>query len=137
MAEDIMSENVAVIYEDMLVSQVAHLMLRDRVSGFPVVNKGIGMVGIITMTDLFSVVSRASSANEKDSFQQNIDHFKNLKVAEIMTRNVISIQPSTTLNDIVSLVVEHGIHFFPVIEDDRMVGIVSRHDILNAIFSYD
>ncbi|HOY08876.1 MAG TPA: CBS domain-containing protein, partial [Candidatus Omnitrophota bacterium] len=60
LAKDIMSEDIEVIYEDMLVREVAHLMMRDRVSGFPVVDRSgtAGMVGIITMTDLFSVLGK-------------------------------------------------------------------------------
>ena len=137
LAQDIMSEDIEVIYEDMLISQVAHLMLRDRVSGFPVVDKAVGMVGIITMTDLFSMLGKALGGQPGNFSSNDIPRLKNLKVGEVMTRNVISINPSTTLDEIAHLVVHNGIHFFPVMEEGRMVGIISRHDILNAVFAYD
>ena len=137
LAKDIMSEEIEVIYEDMLISQVAHLMLRDRVSGFPVVDKAVGMVGIITMTDLFSMLGKAVEGQPADFVAKDIPRLKNLKVGEVMTRDVISINPSATLDEITGLVVHNNIHFFPVMEEGRMVGIVSRHDILNAVFAYD
>ena len=75
-ASDIMSEEVVVIYDDMLMSQVAHLMLRDRVSSFPVVNKAMGIVGIITMTDFFMLVSNASHHEKDEPFPRQIARFK-------------------------------------------------------------
>ncbi len=135
-AGDIMSEEVVVIYDDMLMSQVAHLMLRDRVSSFPVVNKTMGIVGIITMTDLFMMISNAAHHEKDEPFAQQIARFKELEVQKVMTTNVISITPQTTINEIVRLVVDKGVHAFPVLDNGKLVGIVGRHDILNAIFAY-
>ena len=135
-ASEIMSEGVVVIYEDMLISQVAHLMLRDRVSSFPVVSKGMGIVGIITMTDLFMMISKAFYYEKVESFDRQIGRFKEMTVEKVMTRSVITISPQTTLDEIVNLVVKKGVHAFPVVEQDKLIGIVGRHDILNAIFSY-
>ncbi|HPN57229.1 MAG TPA: CBS domain-containing protein [Candidatus Omnitrophota bacterium] len=139
LAKDIMSEDIEVIYEDMLVREVAHLMMRDRVSGFPVVDRSgtAGMVGIITMTDLFSVLGKTLDVQSGPPPLQSVSSLKNLCVRDVMTRKVISIPPSMTLDEIIHLVVHNGIHFFPVMDESRMVGIVSRHDILNAVFSYD
>ncbi len=139
LAKDIMSEDVEVIYEDMLIREVAHLMMRGRVSGFPVVGraKDLGMVGIITMTDFFSMLAQASEQTCGSGAPRTIASLKNLRVCEVMTRGVVSIPPSMTLDEIINLVVHKSIHFFPVMDGERMVGIVSRHDILNAVFSYD
>jgi CBS domain-containing protein len=132
-----MSEDIDVIYDDMLVRQVAHLLLRDRVSGFPVVSQNIGMVGVITITDLFSMIHQASSGEGDGCFLDRINNFKNQKVADVMTKEVVSISPDTPIEEIVQTVMRRKIHFFPVVDQNRLVGIVSRHDILNAIFSYD
>ena len=134
-ADDIMSDHVVVIYDDMLISQVAHLMLRDRVSGFPVVSKEIGLCGIITMTDLFVLLNDAGPAREAEEFHTEIARIKNLKVKDVMSGNIVSITPQTTLDEITRLIVEKGKHTFPVMDNGKLVGIVSRHDILNAIYS--
>ena len=134
-ARDIMSEHVIVIYKDMLISQVAHLMLRDRVSAFPVIDKKIGVTGIITMTDLFRIIHQASGERKQKEFYKKISYFKELTVGDVMSQNLVTIKPKTTLSEIIHLLVIKGIHTFPVIEDGKLVGIVSRHDILNALFS--
>ena len=137
-AKDIMSEEVAVIYQDALIRQVAHLMLRDQVSGFPVVNKNVGVVGVITMTDLFALIGTAAKETTLEAFRRQILLAKDYRVEDVMSRTVISIKPETSIDEIIHLSLQHNIHFFPVMDQDgRMVGIVSRHDILNATFAYD
>lgn len=136
-ANDIMSDHVVVIYEDMLVRQVAHLMLRDRVSTFPVVNKDIGLTGIITMTDLFLIINKAAEQQDKSDLFAVISEFKNMQVGDVMSRNVVSITHDTSLAEIIQLMLQKQMHSFPVMEDGKIIGIVSRHDILNAIYAYD
>lgn len=136
-AADIMSEDIIVIYDDMLVRQVAHLMLRQRVSGFPVLNRQKEIVGIVTITDFFRMVHESSGVSANGKPKAKITELKEMPVGLIMSRNIVVISPETSLPEIVRLVVEKGVHSFPVMADKQMVGIVSRHDILNAIFSYD
>lgn len=137
LAKDIMSEVVVVVPAEMPMRQVAHLMLRDRVSGFPVVNNNKEVVGIVTMTDLFSVIQQGSADQATEEFYKNIPQFQSLLVSDVMSGNVVSISPDTSLREIITLVVEKNIHSFPVMKEGKIVGIVSRHDILNAIFAYE
>jgi len=136
-AFDIMSERIIVIHENMLIRQVSHLMLRDRVSSFPVVSKKGGLVGIITITDLFMIINKAFTKTTDIEFHKRLAMFRDMTVAQVMSKKVITIKPSTTLDEIIALVVRKHVHVFPVVKANRMIGIVSRHDILNAVFSYD
>jgi len=135
LAQDIMSDNVVTISEDALISQAAHLMLRDRVSTFPVVRGDKELVGIVSMTDFFKLIDCTTREYPRD-FRAHLSSFKNLHVAEVMSRDIISIGPDTTLIQILRLLVEKHVHAFPVLQDGKLVGIVGRHDILNAVFSY-
>lgn len=135
LARDIMSEEVITIHEDMLISQVAHLMLRDRVSAFPVVRGKSELIGIITLTDLFSMIDVAVQKHNRD-FKEYLATFKNVRVAEVMSHELVTIAPETTLPQIIRLLIEKNMHTFPVIGEGGIVGIVSRHDILNAAFGY-
>lgn len=136
-AGDIMSEDIIVIYETMLLRQAAHLMLRDRVSAFPVVNKNTGLVGVITITDLFRILGDSFRSAGGTGFEAALNTVKDRPVGEVMTTEVTTITRETALGEIVAMVMDRGIHTFPVVEDGRLVGIVSRHDILNATFTYD
>jgi CBS domain-containing protein len=134
---DIMSDEVIVVYEDMLIRQVAHLMLRKQVTAFPVVSKKIGLVGIISMTDLFMMINKAFIKKTDDEFRKRLAMFRDMSVGDVMSRKVVTVKPTTTLDEIVDLVVRKKIHVFPVVEKKEIVGIISRHDILNAVYAYD
>lgn len=140
-ARDIMSDQVVVVNEKMSVSQVAHLMLRERVSGYPIVSDTGEVVGIVTLTDLFILVDKIAQEQsaglvQDQNWLQAISKCKHMPIGEIMTKNVILIDPDTSLIEIAETVVKWRIHTFPVVEENKLVGIVGRHDILNAIFSY-
>ena len=138
-AEDIMSEHVVSIHEDMTLKQVAHLMLRDGVSGFPVVHGDSDtVVGIITLTDLFKIINQAAGDHSVAEFYKKLPLFKDMKVSEVMSRRVVSIKPETKFPEIIQLLLDDNIHTFPVLADDgKIIGIVSRHDILNAAFAFE
>ena len=142
-ADDIMTDNVAVIKPDMLIGQVAHRMLRERVSGYPIVDEQNHVIGIVTLTDLFLLLNRivkevelSALKGEKESLQNKIEEYKNLAVSKIMSTQVVSISPATPLNKIIEAVVSSNIHTFPVMENNKLVGIIGRHDVLNATFVY-
>jgi len=136
-ADDIMSQEVFTVHEDMLIRQVAHMMLRKRVSAFPVITKNGQLVGILTMTDLFMMINKAFIKKTDAEFRSRLKMFRDMTVGNVMTVKVIVIKPKTTLEEIVNLVVRKKIHVFPVMKKNKIVGIVSRTDILNAVFSYD
>jgi len=136
-AKDIMSEHVIVIRPDRLVRQVSHLMMRDRVSGFPVVDENECLVGIITMTDLFSMINKTAAHHQVDEFYRQLPEFQLLPIEKVMSKKVITIGPETRLPEIIKILVDENVHTFPVVEGQKIIGIVSRHDILNAIYAYD
>lgn len=142
-ADSIMTENVSTIKKDMKVGQVAHLMLRERVSGYPIVNDSGAVVGIITLTDLFSLMykmlkdSKVMLGNNRDvGLQEMIAQCKEMSVGDIMSKEVICVSPETAVIDMLDAFVEKNIRTFPVMKDNKLVGIVGRHDLLNAMFVY-
>ena len=135
-AVDIMSENVIVVRPDMPIRQVAHLMLRDRVGGFPVVDADDRMVGIIILADLLKMIHTATENHTIEDFYKKLPTFKKLSVASVMSENVTAISPQTSLPEILKTLIEKDIFTFPVVENEKIVGIVSRHDIMNALFSF-
>lgn len=141
-AEDIMTDGVEVVKPDMNVSQVAHLMLRKRISGYPIVDDDGAVVGIVTLTDLFILMNKMSKTtivsadDQSDALCKRIAECKNMPIADIMSKTVITIAPETTIAEIIDAVVKWGVHTFPVMKDGKLIGIVGRHDILNATYVY-
>lgn len=116
-ALQIMSTPVKTLAPDTTIEKAGKLMYRYGHSGYPIVEDG-KLIGMITRRDL-------DKANH-----HGLGH---APVKAYMTTNVIVIKPTTTLEEIQKIVIEHNIGRLPVIDDGRIVGIVTRTNIIEKI----
>ncbi len=115
-ARDIMTRKVATIHPDASVQEAAQLLDQKRISGVPVVDTDGLIIGIITEADIISKVNR-----------------EGLRVVDIMSHDVIAVREETPVNEIASLLIERKIKRVPVVHNGKLVGIVSRADIVHAV----
>ena len=115
-ASDIMTRKVSTIHPEASVQEVAQLLSRERISGAPVVNADGMIIGIVTEADIISKVDR-----------------EGLRVADIMSREIIAVKEETPVNEIALLLTERRIKRVPVVRNGKPVGIVSRADIVDAV----
>jgi CBS domain-containing protein len=115
-ARDIMTSTVITAKEDMLVTDVIKLLLRWHISGLPIVDDDEKLVGIITEHD---VVNFALSG-----------HAANTTAAEVMTKNVVTYSPETLVVEIINYFAAHRIRRVPVVEGGKVMGVISRRDIV-------
>lgn len=137
-AQDIMTDFVETIPPDMLVGDLAHIMLRKGFNGFPVVEDG-AVMGIVTFTDLFNLLhtfEQSEIDGHSGKLHERIAHLKKWPVSKIMSQKVHTVAPTTTLDEIIEFVVTRKIHTFPVVHEGKLVGILGREDVLNATFTY-
>ncbi|MGI5921469.1 MAG: CBS domain-containing protein [Syntrophomonadaceae bacterium] len=120
-ARDIMSTPVRTISPHITMEEAGGIMLRYGYTGMPVV-EGDEMVGVISRRD----VDKA-----------RIHELGHAPVKGFMTSQVLSIKPDTPLDDIQKLMVEFDIGRLPVVDEGRLVGIVSRTDILRILHGED
>jgi CBS domain-containing protein len=114
--EDVMSREVIDVPEDMNLEEFSDTILKYRHMGYPVTREGL-LVGIITFTDL--------AKNPKTEW-------KNLKVGDVMTREVVTVSPQDSIVDVLTKMMQIGIGRVPVVENKRIVGIVSKKDIVRT-----
>jgi CBS domain-containing protein len=115
-ASDIMTRNVCTIQPEASAQQAAQLLDQKRISGAPVVNAQGQLIGMITEADIISKVNR-----------------EGLCVADIMTHELIVVTEETPVGEIAQLLTERKIKRVPVVRDGKLVGIVSRADIVHAV----
>jgi len=115
-ASDIMTRKVATIRPEASAQEAAQLLDEKRISGAPVVDADSKIIGIITEADIISKVNRDG-----------------LCVADIMSHDVIAISEETPVSEIAALLTERKIKRVPVVRDGKLVGIVSRADIVHAV----
>ena len=113
---DIMTRKVFTISPEASVQEAAQLLYQERISGVPVVNADDGIIGIITEADIISKASR-----------------EGLRVADIMSHEIIAVTEDTPINEIALLLSERKIKRVPVLSEGKLVGIVSRADIVHAV----
>lgn len=141
-AADVMKHRVVTISPDATVAEAARVMIEHKVSGLPVTDaKGV-VVGMVTEGDL---LRRSELGTERQRPQWlefllgpgrlagEYAHTHGRKVAEVMTPTVLAIDPSTSLEALVGLMEKHRIKRLPVLERGRIVGIVSRADLLSVL----
>jgi CBS domain-containing protein len=139
-----MVRDVVTATPEMAVQDVAQLMINHRVSGIPVVDGDRQLVGIITEGDLLRRVetdtlrqhtgwSEWFSPNSRLAAEYIRSHAR--RVADVMTREVTSVGEFATLGEIADLMETRRIKRVPVVHDGKLVGIVSRADLLKVLAS--
>jgi len=141
-AAEIMTRDVLTVNRESTILDAARTLLRHHVSGLPVVDANGKLVGILTEGDL---LRRAETGTQRQrsrwldlllgpgraAADYTATHAR--KVGEVMTDEVISIAPDTSLDEVVGLMERHNIKRLPVVANGEMVGIVSRADFLGAL----
>lgn len=110
---DIMATNVISVLADGDVEDAARLMAQHRISGLPVVDQNDKLVGLVTEYDLISK--------------------KGARIADVMTAGVISITPDADVEQVAEVLASRRIRRVPVMDGSRMIGIVSRSDLIKQI----
>jgi CBS domain-containing protein len=113
---DIMTDKVACVNPQTTVIEVAQLMQKHDVGAIPVC-EGQKVTGVVT---------------DRDIVVRNIAHGKDphsTPVRDVMSTNVQSISPETSLNQAAGIMADHQIRRLPVVENDRLVGMVSLGDL--------
>jgi CBS domain-containing protein len=124
--KDVMVKEVATLDVNDELSLANDIMRLGRIRHLPVVDGG-RLVGIISERDLFkrSLAQALGYASEDTR-----DLMKTLKIKDVMVTGVITIPPETELCEATKIMVEEKIGCLPVVQDNRLVGLVTETDIL-------
>ncbi len=141
-AREIMTTRVLAVQPDDWAQHAVQIMADNDISGMPVVN-GLGeLVGIITESDLLLIEKTAPPKVktalyglwlEPDRMVEEDAQRRGLRVMDVMTRHVISFAPEASLLDIARTMHDKGIKRVPIVETGKLVGLISRHDIIRAL----
>jgi CBS-domain-containing membrane protein len=143
-ARDVMVTPVITIKSTSLVQDAAARMLQHHISGLPVVDEDGRIVGMVSEGDLLHRVEAGTERRRSwwlESWTPNTalaaEYVKahSRKICDVMTRRVITASPDTPLHEVASLLETNRIKRTPVLENNRLVGIVSRANLLEAVAS--
>jgi CBS domain-containing protein len=143
-ALDVMTRTVISVEPDATVFGAARLMLHHHISGLPVIDKVGRLVGILSEGDF---LRRRETQTERrrsrwlefligpGKIAAEYTHSHGRRVAEVMTENVYTIDEDTALEDVVELMERRRIKRVPVLRGNKVVGIVTRSNLMYAIVS--
>jgi len=143
-AKDVMTRNVISVEPDSTVLQAARLMLLHHISGLPVIDQAGKLVGVLSEGDF---LRRQETRTEKRRSRwleflmgpgrtaAEYTHSHGSKVSEVMTEEVQTVGEDTPLEEIVELMERHRIKRVPVLRANKVVGIVTRSNLMHAMVS--
>lgn len=141
-ARDIMTTGALTVTAQSSIADAAHLMLEHRISGLPVVDQGGALIGIVTERDLVCRPEISTAPRHErwiqlwltpDELAEEYVRSRGRTVGEVMTRQVVGITPDTPLDKVVALMIRDGVKRLPVVQDGKVIGIVSRADLLRGL----
>lgn len=143
-AKDIMTRDVITVKPGANVEELARLLMKHRISGVPVVDDEEQIIGIVTENDLIRKNKRlhiptvirlfdAYLLVGSKSMEKEIANMAATTVEEICTREVVSINEETSLDEIATIMAEQHIHLLPVLSGRKVIGIVGKADVVRSM----
>ncbi len=144
-AKDIMSSPALTIGKDESVAAAAKLMLEKNVGALPVVGADGKYLGMVTERTLIPheenapflhrpvLVYMGQFVGRDEEIEQAIAEAKSKNVSELMSKRVPTVAENTPVSELAAKMIHQNVHHLPVLRDGRVVGIVSRHDLLRVM----
>ncbi len=143
-AKDIMTRDVITVKPEATIKELARLLTDHRISGVPVVNDRGEIAGIVTENDLIRKNKRlhiptvirlfdAYLLVGSKEMEKEIRNIAATTVDEICTKEVVSIEEETSVEEIATIMAEQHIHLLPVLRGRKVVGIVGKADMVRAM----
>jgi CBS domain-containing protein len=144
---DIMETDVPVVYPGDSVETVVRVLREHELPGVPVVNEGGRCVGIITEEDLvlsgedadlhlphyFQLFGGFVFLERLGHFEERLRKAVAATAADLMTKDPVTIEPSTSVQEAARIIARRRHNRLPVVEHGRLVGVVTRLDVLEAL----
>lgn len=119
-ARSIMTENLVTIRPEASIQEAIETLIKQGISGLPVVDAGGKLIGIVTEFALLAIA---------------YDHkVREDTIAQHMTTDLFTVGPNDPINKVADLCLIHRVRRVPVAENGQLLGLISRRDVLKALY---
>jgi len=145
LAKEIMTADVVFVGPDDTVEDVIKLLLDKKISGVPVVNNEKKVIGIVSEGDLIvrsqklhvpsyiQILGGIIYLDDPEDFREELKKSVAVKVEDVMTKEPVTVDEDTPMEEIATIMSDARINRLPVLKDGKLVGIVSRADIIRSL----
>lgn len=142
---DIMTTDVVSVKKETTIRELAELFTAHRVGSIPVVDDSGSLIGIVTESDLIeqdkslhiptviSLFDWVIYLESEKKFEKELQKMTGQTVGDIYTDTVETVTPDTLVSDVADLMSSKKLHALPVVEGRRLVGMVSRIDLIKTM----
>lgn len=146
LARDVMVKKVITINKNASVAELSELLIKNKISGVPVIDDSGKLVGIATEGDLivrdadlhfpryFKLLDSIIYLESLNKFKRNLRKYLGTKVEDVMTSKVKIVKEDTPVNVVANIMVRNNVNRVPVLDNDgNLVGIITRADIVKSM----
>ena len=146
-AKDIMTRDILSVTPDTEIVKAAKILLKNRINGLPVIDDSGKLVGVLCQSDLvaqqktipipsvFTLLESFVSLTSMKRLDKEVEKIAALSVKQAMTPNPVTVAPETDIENVAKLMVDKKYHTLPVMEGEKVVGIVGKEDVLKTLLS--
>ena len=145
--KDIMTKELITVSPQTEITIAAKILLEKRINGLPVIDDSGKLVGILCQSDLvaqqksipipsvFTVLDSFIPLTSLKRIDKEVKKIAALKVEQAMTPKPVTVGPETDIEDVARLMVDKKYHTLPVMEGDKIVGVVGKEDVLKTLLA--
>jgi CBS domain-containing protein len=146
-ASDIMTTEVMTVKEETPLKELAEIFYENRINGVPVVDDEGLLIGIICESDLIrkdkklhipTVVALFDAVfylESSKNIEKEIKQISATTVSDLFTREVVTVDEKTPIDEIATIMTQKKIYTIPVMDGERLVGIVGKGDVIRTFIS--
>jgi CBS domain-containing protein len=141
-AKDIMTKKVITIGKNATLLELVRLLIKNKISGVPVIDEKNDLVGVVTENDIivkksslpFPLSFSFAFLDKYESYTKSTKEFLDTKVEEVMSVDIKTVREDMTVSKVVNIMLNNNINRLPVLDNDnKLIGIITRADVMKSM----
>jgi len=144
-AKDIMTREVITVRQDTPIKDLAEILWKNRISGVPVLDENNRVVSVVTesylidqtkkvhIPTMISLLDSVIFLESSKKTEKEIRKMSGNTVGDICASELVTVIEETGLDEIATIMSEKSLHTLPVMQDDKLVGVIGKSDIIRSI----
>lgn len=140
-----MTRKVVTVKKDQPISDLSKLFIENHFNGVPVLDDAGKVIGVVTQSNLIeqnknlhipTVIALFDAVlflESEKKFESDVKKLTGSRIEDIYHKNPITVSPDTDLGEITTIMAEKDVHTLPVLENDKLVGIIGKKDVIRAL----